>query len=128
MHIESLRAEDLIKNIYGSVKAFCVRNDLSYYKVKRAIDNPLSERYSGVMKTIGKILMTDSQTVKNINESRREVRIKIIVNDGSIAKFSEKYGVDYTKLWRYVTGRNYNLSNELRAAFLKAGYINEKAN
>jgi hypothetical protein len=94
--------------------------------VLRAIKHPTNEAYVPTMKKIGELLLIDAQSIKFIDDDRNDIKVKVIINQGSMRAFSSEYEVDYHKLWRFLTGRCYNMGSDLRAAFIKAGYINDK--
>ena len=123
---EDLNAEQLIKKIHGSVSLFCESHKLGYYQVLRALKSPTNEAYLPLMKKIGELLLSDAQSIKFIDDDRSDIKVKVIINDGSIKVFSEKHKVDYHKVWRFLTGRCYNMGSDLRAAFISAGYIDGK--
>jgi hypothetical protein len=124
---DSVDFELLIKKMYGSVRAFTELNKLDYFRTIRAIKNPANVGYKEYAKNIGAILLRDAQKIRFIDDERNDFRVKILIQYGSIKGFSEALNVEYHNLWRYITGKCYVMNDDLRAAFIKAGFIDERA-
>lgn len=114
----------LIEKIYGSLAAFSREMGINYNYLYRVVNNPHKDRYADIVKRVSARLLHDSQTIKYIDDNREAIMGNILVKYRSLTRFAEKYDVNYASLWRYATGRCYNMNDELRSAFIKAGFIN----